>query len=214
MIHPEYFGNPNNPFDEAIPHPEYLLFGSSVRNLVSKQILYMMECQDRIERTTESEGVTTRRVQLEATAPLHQEGVFLNSAKTDFDQEEGDVTWETVLLDLEDTVLGSDNISERRIVLKRPAGLTFGVAGIDINSRTVRGLSSLTVKLMSIPDPHAELWALINGKDRFIMDATAPHMEAMDSHLIALSRTLGRNLKKLIEKPGEKAKYKFSDFKD
>lgn len=214
MIHPDYFGNPNNPFDETVPHPEYLLFGSPIRNLASKQILYMMGFQDQIEQTTELDGTTTRSVQLEATAPLHEEGVFMNGADTDFDQDTGKVTWETVLLELEDTVVGSNNISERRIVLKRPDAWAFGVAGVETRKRTVRDLSSLTVRLTSIPEPHAELWGCIDGEDRFLVGATAPFTSVVDSHLISLSRTLGRKLNKLTETSSKDPKYKFSDFVD
>lgn len=212
MIHPEYFGNPNNPFDEAIPHPEYLLWGSPIRNVTSKQILYMMEFQEQVDQTTDSNGVTTRSVQFEASAPLHEQGVFMNGARTDFDQDTGEATWEAILIDLEDIVSKSNDISERRIVLKRPEGKLFGVAGVEVRKKTIRDLSSLTIRLTSVPEPHAELWVNRGGIDKLLMRATSPFTEGLDFHLVALSRTLGRNLNKLIEPPEDRPKYKYSDF--
>ncbi len=174
----------------------------------------MMEFQDQIEHATDPEGATTRSVQFEASAPLHEEGVFMNGANTDFDPHVGEVTWESILINLEDTATGSNDISERRIVLKRPEGKLFGVAGVTIRKKTVRNLSSLTVRLTSVPEPHAELWGSREGKDKLLVRATSPFTEPLDFHLVALSRTLGRNLNKLTKPPEEDPKYKFSDLVD
>jgi len=175
----------------------------------------MMEFQERVERTTDPSGVTTRSVQFEASAPLHEEGVFMNGANTDFDYDAGEVTWEPILIDLVDTISGSNDISERVIVLRRPEGQLFGVAGVEARKRkTIRDLSSLTVRLTSVPEPHAELWANRGGIDEPLMRVTSPFTEGLDFHLVALSRTLGRNLNKLTDSPEEKPKYRFSDFVD
>ncbi len=134
MIHPEYFGNPGNPFDEDTAHPEHLLFGDSIRNLVSKQILYMIEFQDRINRLMAPDGSLIRQIDIEASAPFYvPRSTFLNDdrrgIKVDPEKPEEVRSKEPLRLILTD-FSRDDQIHGRQVKLIRPGGERFGISNI------------------------------------------------------------------------------------
>lgn len=209
MIHPEYFGNPNNPFDEEVPHPEYLLWRSPIRNVTSKQILYMAEFQDLLVLGATEDGATRRSISFSATAPLHNKGIFLNDEPTDFEQEEDSVTWSDVLITLSDIISASNDIRQRQIDLNRPNNLPFGVAGIKNKGRLITDIVRLSLILRATPEPQAKLIAHTTTEGILAAQGIYPFVDHMDFHFVALARSIGRALNKLTEEDPSKVLYDY-----
>lgn len=212
MTHPEYFGNPENPFEETFESPEDIFWGSPIRRVAKQQILYLIGFQGEVKRSVGPGGELMRSVQINARAPLHQEGVFLNSSRTDFDEEQGQTFREPITLTLQDLSRNSGVIDERRITLKRSNGEPFGVAGFNHEQKTIRDILAVSTRLTNFDGPYAEVWGHFAEEKRLLACGAPPITGSIDSHLIALSRTIGRKLAAASLKPGEEPKTTFADF--